>query len=96
MGYQTSSFRNVADRFNIAISTLFTIVRKLTYFLSNLVPEIIRSNEEKIESERYFRRNEFPGAIGVINGFHVKIDKPANLNRKHFFSPGTVDMKLFK
>lgn len=93
VGHQTSSFRDVADRFNIAISTLFTSVRKITYFFSNLSPEIVRwpSNEEKIESERYFRRNGFPGAIGAIDGSHVKIDKPTNdpdsyLNRKHFFS----------
>ncbi|VEN62475.1 unnamed protein product, partial [Callosobruchus maculatus] len=93
VGHQTSSFRDVADRFNIAISTLFTIIRKLTYFLSNLAPEVIKwpSNEEKIEIEKYFRRNGFPQAIGAIDGSHVKIDKPLNgpdsyLNRKHFFS----------
>lgn len=38
VGHQTSSFRDVSDRFNIAISTLFKIIRKLTYFLSNMAP----------------------------------------------------------
>lgn len=86
--------RDVSDRFEIAISTLFTIVRNFTYFLSNKAPEVIKwpSEEEKQEIERHFRINgEFPGVIGAIDGSHIKIDKPSNdpesyLNRKKFYS----------
>ncbi|KAJ4437797.1 putative nuclease HARBI1 [Periplaneta americana] len=92
-GHQTSSFRDVADRFDISISSLFKIIRKITYFLSNLSQHIISwpTPAEKNEIERNFRENGFPGVIGVIDGSHIKIDKPSNdpdsyLNRKHFHS----------
>lgn len=92
-GHQTASFRDVADRFCITLSTLYTIIRKLTYFLSNLSAEVITwpTNEEKLETELYFNNNNFPGVIGCIDGTHIKIDKPEQdpdsyLNRKHFFS----------
>lgn len=39
VGHKTASFRDVADRFNIIISSLYRIVRRITYFLSNLSPQ---------------------------------------------------------
>ncbi|KAK5642888.1 hypothetical protein RI129_003154 [Pyrocoelia pectoralis] len=93
VAHQTASFRDVADRFHISISSLFVIIRKLTNFLSNLSHRVISwpSPEEQTVIERHFRDNDFPGVIGAIDGSHVKIDKPSNdpdsyLNRKHFFS----------
>lgn len=90
---ESVSYRDVADRFAISHSTLFKIVRRVTNFLSNLSSEIIvwPTDEEKIEIEAFFRDRHFPGVIGVIDGTHIKIDKPAEdpdsyLNRKHFFS----------
>lgn len=90
---EAASFRDVSDRFNISKSTLFKIVRRVTYFLSNISHEIIKwpTNIEKIEIETHFRNHNFPGVIGVIDGTHICIDKPAEdpdsyLNRKHFFS----------
>lgn len=54
---------------------------------------------EKEEIETHFRNNNFPGVIGIIDGTHIRIDKPAEdpdsyLNRKHFFSiqVGTYDI----
>lgn len=92
-GHQTASFRDVADRFNITISSLFRVIRRYTYFLSNLSATIITwpTAEEKIIIERHFRENGFPGVIGVIDGSHVKVDKPSNdpesyINRKGFYS----------
>lgn len=93
VGHQTASYRDVADRFNVALSTLHHIVKTITYFLSNLSMDIITwpTLNEKAEIEQHFQTNGFPGVIGVIDGTHVKIDKPTNdpdsyLNRKHFFS----------
>lgn len=92
-GNQSTSYRVVADRFNISKSTLFKIVRKVTSFLSNMSPQIITwpTEEEKEEIEFSFRQKNFPGVIGVIDGTHVKIDKPSEdpdsyLNRKHYHS----------
>ena len=92
-GHQTASFRDVADRFDITISTLHTILKRMVYFLSNLSSEIIKwpSAAEKIVIEGHFRDNGFPGVIGAVDGTHIKIDKPKNdpdsyLNRKHYFS----------
>ena len=71
-GHQTSSFRDVSDRFDIALSTLFKIIRRMTYLLSNLSDQIIKwpSEEEKVEIEAHF-----PGVIGVIDGTHIRIDR---------------------
>lgn len=92
-GNEAASFRDVADRFNISKSSLHKIVRRVTYFLSNLSPEIITwpTAVEQIEIERAFREKGFPGVVGVIDGTHIKIDRPAEdpdsyLNRKHFHS----------
>ncbi|KAL1488209.1 hypothetical protein ABEB36_015166 [Hypothenemus hampei] len=86
-------YRDVADRFNISESTLYKILRRCTYFFSNMSPEVIKwpNEEEKIEIERFFSNKNFPGVIGVIDGTHIRIDKPADdpdsyLNRKHFYS----------
>ncbi|CAH1379195.1 unnamed protein product, partial [Tenebrio molitor] len=92
-GHQTASFRDVADRFDVTISTLFRIIRRVTYFLSNLSPLIIKwpSDIEKNDIETYFRQHGFPGVIGVIDGSHIKIDKPSDdpesyINRKGYYS----------
>lgn len=89
---EATSFRTVSDRFNISKSTLFKIVRRVTYFLSSLSPTIIKwpDDVEKEEIEHHFRNNNFPNVIGVIDGTQIRIDKPAEdpdsyLNRKHFF-----------
>lgn len=93
VGHQTASFRDVADRFDISKSSLERIIVRLTYFLSNMSNVIITwaDNEEKANIERHFRENGFPGVVGVIDGSHIKIDKPETdpdsyLNRKGFYS----------
>lgn len=90
---EATSFRDVSDRFCISKSTLFKVVRRVTYFLSNLSPGIITwpDDNEKEEIKTHFRNHNFPGVIGIIDGTHVRIDKPADdpdsyLNRKHFYS----------
>lgn len=97
-GHEAASFRDVADRFNVSISSLFRITRRLTYFLSNLAPEIIQwpNLQEKREIERFFREKGFPGVIGVLDGSHVRIDRPTRdpdsyYNRKKHFSIQVVN-----
>lgn len=93
MGHQTASFRDLGDRFNITISSVNRIIHRLTLFLSNLSPEVIKwpSEAEEEISEQHFINNGFPNVIGAIDGSHVKIDKPENdpdsyINRKGYYS----------
>lgn len=94
VGHEAASFRDIADRFDISLSSLWKIITRMTYFLSNLSPEIIKwpSPEEKQEISQHFEENGFPGGVvGVIDGTHVRIDKPNNdpdsyYNRKHYYS----------
>ncbi|KAJ8948005.1 hypothetical protein NQ318_011893 [Aromia moschata] len=93
LGHQTSSFRDVADRFNISISSLHRIITRVTIFFSNLSPQIITwpNENEKQEIEHHFRDQGFPHVIGAIDGCHIKIDKPQTdpesfINRKGFYS----------
>lgn len=90
---EAASFRVVADRFGITKSSLHKIVKRVTYFLSNLSPEIIKwpTDQEKVAIEQFFAEKEFPGVIGIIDATHIRIDKPHDdpdsyYNRKHFFS----------
>lgn len=83
----------MADRFDIAISSLNRIIQRVVIFLSNLSPQVITwpNEREKADSEEHFRRNGFPRIIGAIDGSHIKIDKPDNdpdsyVNRKGFYS----------
>lgn len=92
-GHQTSGFRDVADRFDISISSLHRILKRMTYFLSSLAFNIITwpSEEEKQNIEQYFRTNGFPNVIGAIDGCHIQIDKPMEdpesyINRKKYYS----------
>ncbi|KAF2892073.1 hypothetical protein ILUMI_14100 [Ignelater luminosus] len=85
VGHQTASFRDVADRFSITISSLFRVIRRVTHFVSNLLPQ------KKNEIEQHFRQTGFPGVVGAIDESHIKIDKPSNdpesyINRKGYYS----------
>lgn len=92
-GHATSSFRDVADRFDITISCLHTVVRRAMHFFSSISGTVIKwpSEQEKHTIEQHFRLKGFPGVLGAIDGTHIKIDKPEHdpdsyLNRKHFYS----------
>ncbi|VEN36207.1 unnamed protein product [Callosobruchus maculatus] len=84
------SYRDVADRFGVATSTLHHIINTITKCLSNLSPSYIvwPSVEEGRIIASQFEELEFPGAIGVIDGTHIKLDRPSEdpdsyLNRKN-------------
>ncbi|CAH1997027.1 unnamed protein product [Acanthoscelides obtectus] len=78
-GNEACSNRDVADRFNISGSSLHKIIKRLTYFLSNLAPEVIRwpDEEENVIISQHFTENNFPGVIGALDGTHIRIDKPS-------------------
>ncbi|XP_018305551.1 putative nuclease HARBI1 [Mycetomoellerius zeteki] len=103
-GHQSASFRDVADRFSVSLSTVESILRRVTQFLYEMRNEVIRYpiEAEKQRTQRhYFENKDFPGVIGSIDGSYIRIDKPsedpvAYINRKHYFSvhmQGTVNEK---
>lgn len=91
--HEAASFRDVSDRFNIALSTLHNIIVNVTLFLSNKAKDIITwpTEAEKNQILEDFAAMGFPDVLGCIDGTHVRIDKPDNdpesyLNRKKFYS----------
>lgn len=50
VGHQSSSYRDVADRFGITLSALFDIITRVANFLISIAPTVIKysnSNEKK-------------------------------------------------
>lgn len=69
LGHESAGYRDVADRFGITISTLYLIITRVTSFIMQLAPNIIRfpTLEEKEATMRYFMQEKgFPGIIGII------------------------------
>ncbi|XP_012542720.3 LOW QUALITY PROTEIN: putative nuclease HARBI1 [Monomorium pharaonis] len=105
VGHESASYRDVADRFGITISTLYHIIIRVTDFIMLLAPNVIKypTLAEKEETATFYReRKGFPGIIGAIDGSHIRIDKPIEdpesyVNRKQYFSlhiQGTVNHKM--
>ena len=66
-GHQSSSYRDVADRFGITLSALFDVITRVADFLISIAPTVIKypnSNEKKQTSEYFFRTKKFPKVIG--------------------------------
>lgn len=69
LGHESAGYRDVADRFDITISTLYTIITRVTNFIMQLAPQIIRSPtiQDQEETMAHFLQNkQFPGIIGII------------------------------
>lgn len=101
--HEAASFRDVADRFDLAISTLHNIIYNVTHFISSKSAEIIKwpSDVEKEALGAEFTEIGFPDVIGCIDGSHVKIDKPDHdpesyINRKKFYSIQVNYFKFFR
>ncbi|XP_026467282.1 putative nuclease HARBI1 [Ctenocephalides felis] len=92
-GHESASYRDVSDRFDITLSSLHRIIRRVTSFLSCISSEFIKwpNHEEKLLIAEGFLQKGFPNVIGVIDGCHIRINKPAKdsrsfLNRKGYCS----------
>lgn len=94
-GHQTASFRDIAKRFRITTSSLFRVITRMSEFLNDQSPQIIKwpDAEEICNIEKDFRHNRgFPGVVGVVDVQQIltsKIVRMPNspLQRKglHFF-----------
>ncbi|KAJ8947083.1 hypothetical protein NQ314_008693 [Rhamnusium bicolor] len=95
------SLRDVADRFDISVSTLHNIVDNVAKFLSNKANEVIVW-PSPVECRRIceeFTQMGFPGVIGCIDGTHIKIDTPSEdaesyINRKKISFYSKVNGKM--
>ncbi|XP_032688009.1 protein ALP1-like [Odontomachus brunneus] len=105
VGHESASYRDVADRFDVTLNSLYNIISRVTQFIMLLAPNIIKypTLAEKEESATFYRaKNGYPRIIGAIDGSHIRIDKPIEdpesyINRKQYFSlhlQGTVNHKM--
>lgn len=97
-----NSFREVSDRFGVALSTAHNYLgRFLKYLISVKNKYICWPNpQQKLQiSQAFSENNGIPGAIGAIDGSHIEIPKPEDnqdsyINRKGYHSlliQGVVD-----
>lgn len=66
-GHQTTSYRDVADRFDISISSLFDILTRVISFLSALSNDIIKfpsPQDRELTKQYYNLKRGFPNIIG--------------------------------
>ncbi|KAJ8912342.1 hypothetical protein NQ315_014709 [Exocentrus adspersus] len=91
--HEAAAFQDVADRFDISIGCLHTIIEKVGLFLSSKSRSIITwPNEiEMTNICEEFNDMGFPDVAGCMDGCHIKIGKPqidpeSYINRKKYYS----------
>ncbi|XP_066589549.1 putative nuclease HARBI1 [Prorops nasuta] len=91
----TEPLRTLADRFNISISSVFRVVRRVAKFLVEKSNEIIswpKTNELIAHiSDNFQQKRGIPKVIGAIDSTYIAIKRPQErcneyCNRKKFFS----------
>ncbi|KAI4455567.1 hypothetical protein MML48_9g00005867 [Holotrichia oblita] len=68
VGHEACGFHDISDRFNVSISTVHCIIKRVTYFISGLSEEFINwPNLEKQEeiARYYITKRGFPQVIGI-------------------------------
>jgi hypothetical protein len=68
-GHEACSYRDLADRFDLSLSTVCIIISRIIYFLSAMSTEVIcwPEQQQKEEMAEYFgSRYGFNGQIGKI------------------------------
>lgn len=65
-GHEAVSFRDLADRFDVSLSTVSVALTRVIYFVSNLSAKVIKwpNEEEKRETMEYFQILGFPNVLG--------------------------------
>lgn len=89
----TETFRQIADRFNVTLSTAFRIIDKITKFLLSQSSRFIKWPEEEIQTIRdgFFKLKRINHVIGAVDGCHINIKRPSKdphvyCNRKGNYS----------
>lgn len=94
VGHETSSYRDVVCQFDMSLSTLHHVINEVSNFFCSLAEEAIQwpsVADQDLTTQYYLNQKGMPGVIGMIDGTHIKIDKPHSnpipyYNRKKYFS----------
>jgi len=64
--HEACSYRDVADRFHISLSTVHWSIMRAIVFLSNMAPQVIRwpSNAEMLDEAQVRDARQIPGVFG--------------------------------
>lgn len=82
------------DKFDISGVALYDVINKVSDFLGDLATYVIKwsTHEEAAITKEYYRQKyNLPGIVAVLDGTHIKIDRPpvqqdSYYNRHDFFS----------
>ena len=99
-----NSFREMSDKFNITQSSVYRIIKRILNDITYISSKYIKwpTPQQKLYNARKFlNKSGQRNVIGVIDGCHIKIQKPSThgdnyLNRKGYFSlllQGVCDWK---
>jgi hypothetical protein len=67
VGHEAASFRDVADRFDVSLSALHSIVKRMSMFISGMAKKVIKDpteDEKGATKTFYLNREGFPDIIG--------------------------------
>lgn len=68
-GHEACSYRDIADRFDLSLGTVWNIIHRVSFYISSLSPSIIKwpDDEQKLSSSNYFKQKcGFSRAIGKL------------------------------
>ncbi|KYN08277.1 Putative nuclease HARBI1 [Cyphomyrmex costatus] len=90
----TEPLRTIADRFGVAISSVFRVLRRVIAWLMTKLDVVIKwpQGQNRIKTiEGFHAKQGISNVLGAIDGTHIRIEKPAVYaqdfcNRKKFFS----------
>lgn len=90
----TEPLRTMSDRFNVSISSVFRILRRVLAWLLTKADEIItwpQEHEVMMICDKFSRKRGINNVLGAIDSTHILIIKPtvnaqSYCNRKKFFS----------
>ncbi|XP_066603752.1 putative nuclease HARBI1 [Prorops nasuta] len=90
----TEPLRTLSDRFDVSISSIFRILRRIVSWLLTRIDDVIKwpSEDDIFDKINGFKQKQgIDNCIGAIDGCHIRIQKPSEssevyCNRKKFFS----------
>ncbi|XP_058130514.1 uncharacterized protein LOC131272701 isoform X2 [Anopheles coustani] len=97
LGHKKSSYREVADRFELSVSCLHDVIWRVcdTVLAMKAVVIVQPDEERKAASASHFAEvYSIPGVIGCIGGMQIKIDKPIENADRYLLRKGYYSMQL--
>ena len=90
----TEPLRTLSDRFDVSISSVFRILRRILNWLLTKLDTVIRwpqGQHVRIVCEQFSTKQGIQNVLGAIDSSHIRIQKPATnardyINRKKHFS----------